>query len=194
MHLTPEQIDRQPFRMTRRGYDIVEVRDFLREVATEMRERRDVRSRLAGNGETTDQDSQEGIESAESRAAAIVAAAEKEAERRIGSAEAVLERAAERAETIRAEAQREADGLIEGAEERAVERSSVVLAEAQQRLDEMLREEQEFLDDIEAKSEVSSDRLVAAGVAASSAQSMAPPTSTLADLMKSTVRQELHSK
>ena len=74
MHLTPEQIDRQPFRMTRRGYDIVEVRDFLREVATEMRERRDVRSRLVSNGETEgDARAKSIVADAESKAAAIQA-------------------------------------------------------------------------------------------------------------------------
>ena len=39
MDLTAEQIDRQPFRMRKRGYDIMQVRNFLREVAQEMRHR-----------------------------------------------------------------------------------------------------------------------------------------------------------
>ena len=36
--------------MRRRGYDIVQVRNFLREIAAEMRSRQEVRERLAENG------------------------------------------------------------------------------------------------------------------------------------------------
>ena len=191
MHLTPEQIDRQPFRMTRRGYDIVEVRDFLREVATEMRERRDVRSRLV-NAETADQERTDSkVADAERNAETILAEAQAEAERRIGSAETMLERADERSQKIREEARAEADALLEDAEERAQERSEVVLAEAQERLDVLLIEERELREKIDSQSAVEASMLVGAA-AASSSGAPTPPTSTLADLMKSTLRQEVH--
>ena len=38
MYLTPDQIDRQPFRMRKRGYDISQVREFRRQSAQQMRE------------------------------------------------------------------------------------------------------------------------------------------------------------
>ncbi len=202
MHLTPEQIDRQPFRMTRRGYDIVQVRDFLREVATEMRERQHVRDRLAeaDDGEAAAEEKANAIiSSAQGTAAGIMA----EAEERAGSAEA-LERGRQRAAEIVAEAEAEAEALADGAEERARQRSGVVIAEAQSRLDGLLAEEKQVRERIE------SQRVAAAPIASASALGFdsssrqsdpladsrdrgetAKPDTSLADFMKSTLRQEV---
>ena len=143
MHLTPEQIDRQPFKMSRRGgYDIVQVRDFLREIAAEMRERQQVRERLAQNGDgdaAIEAQAKAAIADAEARAAQIVADAELVA----GSA-AALQAADDKANRMLAAAQTEADAMVDSAETRAEARSAAVLAEAQVRLDELLAQERDL--------------------------------------------------
>ena len=191
MHLTPEQIDRQPFRMTRRGYDIVQVRNFLREIADEMRARQEVRERLAADGEVAsvvEDQAHRILEDARQNAASIVAAAELQA----GSADA-LTNAETSAREIIAEAEAEASELVEGAEDAARQRSDGVLAAAQARLDQLLEEERE----------------VSAKVAAARAE-LEPPTpqpimsdsrdvitiemapdNSLADFMKATLRHEV---
>lgn len=169
MHLTPEQIDRHPFRMARRGYDIVQVRDFLREIATEMRERQQVRERLAAAESQTQVDDGEIVARAEARAAEILA-----------------------------DAERAAEELVEGAEVRARERSDVVLSEAQTRLDGLLAEEQNVkarldtarpssVSTLVGRSSVDADALV--DVRDRGAGGGAPDTA-LADFMKSTLRDE----
>ncbi len=208
MHLTPEQIDRQPFRMIRRGYDIVEVRDFLREIATEMRERQHLRERLA---ETGDQESvvearaHSIISDAESEAAEIVSRAQD----RAGSADA-LANADERADEILANAQARADALIEEAEARARERSGVVLSEAQTRLDTLLAEEREVrarLVEVEPPTRVGAPAQIAVAAGGVTpavvgepdplidvrdrAAAHATTDSSLADFMKSTLRHEI---
>ena len=80
MHLTPEQIERQPFKMGRRGYDIQQVRDFLREIAAEMRARQEVRERLAETGEES--------AVAEDRAHSIIAEAQATADQIVADAQA----------------------------------------------------------------------------------------------------------
>lgn len=192
MHLTPEQIDRQPFRMTRRGYDIVQVRNFLREISSEMRARQEVRERLAATGEqdAVVEDEAHGIlTAAREEAAAIIAAAEAKA----GSVDA-LQNADERAVKIIAEAEAEAAVLTEQAEERARERSDAVLSAAQARLDQLLEEERVVNARVEMARSAIAEPAPEVPVTDSRdvvAIEMAPDTS-LADFMKSTLRHEVH--
>ena len=172
MHLTPEQIDRQPFKMSRRGgYDIVQVRDFLREIAAEMRERQQVRERLAKNGDDeakAEEQAKASIRDAKAQADAAIRTAEAQAETAIREADEKAEasireaeaRAAEiiadaeqtagsaaadaKAQRVLAAAESEAEALVDGAETRARARSASVLAEAQVRLDELLAQEREL--------------------------------------------------
>jgi DivIVA domain-containing protein len=139
MHLTPEQIDRQPFRMRRRGYDIVQVRDFLREISAEMRSRQEVRERLAENGGDSaiaEDRAHSIIHEAQAKADAIIA----EAEAAAGSVDALLTAEARAVEVVGS-----AEGLsaqmIEEAEATARSRSDAVLAATQARLDQLLQEE-----------------------------------------------------
>lgn len=211
MHLTPEQIDRQPFRMTRRGYDIVQVRDFLREVASEMRERKHVRDRLAddGDGETAAVEKAKTIiKDAQGSAARIIADAEAEAvaagaEERAGSAEA-LEQSQQRAAQIVADAEAEAEAVAAGAEERARQRTKVVVGEAQARLDRLLAEEKEVRDRLENQRTEAAPIASAASIDLATRSddaesfvdsrdrgSSAQPDTSLADFMKATLRQEV---
>lgn len=204
MHLTPEQIDRQPFRMTRRGYDIVQVRDFLREIASEMRERQRVRDRLAEDGD--------GVAAAEEQAKAIISNAHQtaagivaDAHTSAGSVE-VPERHEERAAEIVAAAEAEAQELLEDAEDRARERSGVVIAEAQARLDRLLAEERDLREQIDSKrASVRGGFSFGAGGTRALATAAADPTvdfrdrtdvagpdTSLADFMKATLRHEVH--
>lgn len=190
MHLTPEQIDRQPFRMTRRGYDIVQVRNFLREIADEMRARQEVRERLAADGEdnaVAEDQAHQIIEDARREAASIVAAAET----RAGSADALTNADAE-AKQIVAAAEAEASELVDGAEDAARQRSDGVIAAAQARLDQLLEQEREL------SAKVDAHRLELAPPAPKPMMSdsrdvitieMAPDNS-LADFMKATLRHE----
>lgn len=192
MHLTPEQIDRQPFRMTRRGYDIVQVRNFLREISSEMRARQEVRERLAATGEqgAVVEDEAHGIlTAAREEAAGIIAAAEAKA----GSVDA-LDHADEKALQIVADAEAKAALLTEQAEQRARERSDAVLAAAQARLDQLLEEERAVNARVEMARSAISEPVPEEPAADSRdvvAMDVAPDTS-LADFMKSTLRHEVH--
>ena len=151
MHLTPEQIDRQPFRMRKRGYDIMQVRNFLREVADEMRARQRVRDQLGTQDDP--------VAIATSQADEIIAAAEVRAEEIVGEAqqrtagtdldvarteaEELREAARRDAIAIRSEAHEAAEQLSEEAEAQARRRSDEVLRETQGRLDGLLRQERE---------------------------------------------------
>lgn len=142
MHLTPEQIDRQPFRMKRRGYDIVQVRNFLREIATEMRARQEVREQLAAQGNERDV--------AEDRAHTIISEAHAKADEIIAEAEAAagslddLRSAERRAQEIVGAADGIATQMIEEAELAARARSDAVLSATQARLDQLLQEERDL--------------------------------------------------
>ncbi len=192
MHLTPEQIDRQPFKMTRRGYDIVQVRNFLREIADEMRARQEVRERLAADGEdvaVAEDEAYQILEQARKDAAQIIADAEVKA----GSAEA-LAMADGRAGEVIANAETEADALVEQAEARARERSDEVIAAAQARLDQLLEAERQVSQRVEAARAELEPKPVEPILSDSRdvvTIEMVPDTS-LADFMKSTLRHELH--
>lgn len=192
VHMTPEQIDRQPFRTTKRGYDIVQVRNFLREIADEMRERQSVRTQLAANGEDTavaEHQAHQILEDARKDAAEIIAIAEV----RAGSADA-LDTASDRAGEIVAEAEREAATMIEDAEARARQRSDEVISAAQARLDQLLEEERE----VSARVEVHRAELEPPAPKPIMSDSRdvitveMPPDTSLADFMKSTLRHEVH--
>ena len=205
MHLTPEQIDRQPFRMTRRGYDIVQVRDFLREIASEMRERQRVRDRLIETGHDE--------AAAEAETHTIInntrgatSNAEIATDGRNDSTD-VIARSERRAEEIIAEAEAEAQQLLEQSEERARERSGVVIGEAQARLDQLLAQERELRSRLETQR--ASAGVAAVGVARTrpalgmakaavdpttdsrDRTEVAGPDTSLADFMKATLRHEV---
>lgn len=191
MHLTPEQIDRQPFRMTRRGYDIVQVRNFLREIAAEMRARQEVRERLAASGEdaaVVEHDAHQILDDARERAAELVA----EAETKVESADS-LNNADARAAEILAEAEAEAAALIESAEASARERSDTVLSAAQARLDQLLEEERTVHARVDAaRAELGSSSETPPLVDARDVVAVdLVPDSSLADFMKSTLRDEV---
>lgn len=192
MHLTPEQIDRQPFRMTRRGYDIVQVRNFLREISAEMRARQEVRERLAADGEkdaVVEDEAHSILVAAREEAAAIIAAAETKA----GSVDA-LESADGRAKEIIADAEAEAERFVVDAEQSARDRSDAVLSAAQARLDQLLEEERTIHARVEAaRGELAepTPELVVSDSRDVIAIEMAQDT-TLADFMKSTLRHEIH--
>ena len=192
MHLTPEQIDRQPFRMTRRGYDIVQVRNFLREIASEMRARQEVRERLAADGEgnaVVEDEAHSILAAAREQAAQII----KDAEAKAGSADA-LNTADERAAQVLADAEAEAALFEERAEQNARERSDAVLSAAQARLDQLLEEERVVHARVEAaRNEVHEPdpEPVPTDARDVVAIEMVPDTS-LADFMKSTLRHEVH--
>lgn len=192
MHLTPEQIDRQPFRMTRRGYDIVQVRNFLREIASEMRARQEVRQRLVSQGDVQDVVEDRAhriIAEAQAKADEIIAQAESTA----GSLEALLS-----AETRAAEIVGSAEGLsahmIEEAEAAARARSDAVLSATQARLDQLLVEERALHARVEAlRNEVNGPEVDVPIVDARDVRHVdGAPDSSLADFMKSTLRQEVH--
>ena len=194
MHLTPEQIERQPFKMGRRGYDIQQVRDFLREIAAEMRARQEVRERLAETGEES--------AVAEDRAHSIIAEARAtadqivaDAQAKAGSADALVTADA-RAVEIVGSAEGVAAQIIEDAEEAARPRSGEVLAATQARLDQLLQEERAVharvealrltLDGPEAESRMQTDARDRDG----STVELEDTDSALADLLKSTLREE----
>lgn len=191
MHLTPEQIDRQPFRMTRRGYDIVQVRNFLREIADEMRERQAVREKLASDGEVdavVEDKAYQLIEDARREADEILTSAKAKA----GSVDA-LESADGEAKQLVADAQAEADALVDGAEVRARERSDEVISAAQARLDQMLEEERQLTKRVEAmriELEPPTPKPVLSDSRDVVSIEMAPDNS-LAEFMKSTLRHEI---
>lgn len=188
MHLTPEQIDRQPFRMTKRGYDIVEVRNFLREIASEMRARQEVRERLAESGDidaVLEDRAHSVLADAQKRAEAIIA----EAEAKAGSVEAMMS-----ADTRAAEIVRSAEGvaaqIIEDAEATARTRSGEVLSATQARLDQLLEEERELHARVESLREtIDGPPVEAAPVDARDLVAIElDPDSSLAEMLKSTLR------
>lgn len=157
--------------MARRGYDIVQVRDFLREIATEMRERQQVREAMAGaDGESQDDDGE------------------------------VSARAQERAAEIIAEAERSAETLIEDAELRARERSDLVISEAQVRLDELLAQEREVRARLDSARPTGASAMLGSSSTAADAvadardrgASATVPDTALAEFMKSTLRDEVN--
>lgn|GEM_PF-1755896 len=192
MHLTPEQIDRQPFRMTRRGYDIVEVRNFLREIASEMRARQEVRERLAETGGDTSV--------AEDRAHRIIADAQTEADQILADAEATAGSveamivAESRASEIVGSAEGVAVQMVEDAEQAARARSGEVLAATQARLDQLLEEERSLharVEKLRAEAdvpEVVDDVQDARDLVAIPSA----PDSSIAELLKSTLRDETY--
>ncbi len=207
MHLTPEQIDRQPFKMSRRaGYDIVQVRDFLREIAAEMRERQLVREHLAqtGDGDAVGEaTAKRVIADAEARAAAIIAEAEASAaETAAMSAEtAAITNADKKAAEIVAAAEREAESMIDIAETRAEARSAAVLAEAQVRLDQLLVKERDLRRRIDKQPDADGiaiqgvDRSrngVRTSVDARDRTPVAESEYAFANFMKTTLRDEVH--
>jgi len=151
MHLTPEQIDRQPFRMRKRGYDIMQVRNFLREIADEMRARQRVRDQLGTEDDPVaiaTAQADEIIAAAEVRAEEIVAEAQAVAggtdlEAARVEAQSVLDEARTDAAAIRTEAQESAEQLASEAEDAARRRSDEVLRDTQTRLDGLLAQERE---------------------------------------------------
>lgn len=180
--------------MGRRGYDIQQVRSFLREIATEMRARQEVRERLAQTGEES--------AVAEDRAHAIIAEAQAdadqilaEAEAKAGSVEALLT-AESRAKEIVGSAEGVAAQLIEDAEEAARTRSGEVLAATQARLDQLLQEERDLhlrMEEMRATldgPETEPERSVDARDRVRTPNAAADADSALADLLKSTLRQE----
>ena len=192
VHLTPEQIDRQPFKMTRRGYDIVQVRNFLREVAAEMRARQEVRQRLAEEGDDT--------AVAEDRAHSMIAEAQaqadvivEEAKAKAGSLEVLLS-AESRAAEIVGSAEALSDQLIEEAEATARTRSDEVLSATQARLDQLLEEERALHARVEAlRFQVAGPEVETSAIDARDLVSIdRTPDSSLADLLKSTVREEVN--
>ncbi len=160
VHLTPEQIDRQPFRMRRRGYDIVQVRGFLREIAEEMRDRQQVRDDLARDGDPrvlAEREAKAIIEDAHKQAEQIVStdAPDADAAARV-DAESIVADAQGEADVIVAEARTEAEQIVTAGEEQARARADAVLGDAQTRLDALLDEERALQDRVRAlRSEVS---------------------------------------
>ena len=134
MHLTPEQIERQPFRMQKRGYDIADVRDFLREISGEMRERQAARQR-AGELPPSHPD----------HAADVLADAARIRTADESDAEATKQQAEVAAAKIVADAEAQANALIADASSKAEsdarERSDVVLTASQSRLEQLLEKE-----------------------------------------------------
>lgn len=138
MDLSPEHLDRHPFRIRRRGYDIMQVRKLLREIGEEMRARQRVRDELP---EETDP-----VARAEHEAATILARAETRADEIL--AEARLRSrspgvAAPEPDEIVADARTEATRIIDEAEVVARDRSASVIAEAQLRLDGLIDKERD---------------------------------------------------
>ena len=192
MHLTPEQIDRQPFRMRRRGYDIVQVRNFLREIAAEMRSRQEVRERLAedgGDSAVAEDRAHSIITDAQATADEIIAQAEAMA----GSVDALLTAEARAAEVV-GSAEGLSAQLIEEAEAAARSRSDAVLAATQARLDQLLEEERALDAKLrEMRREVDGpEQHTAATDARDVIQVDRVSDSSFAEFVKSTLRDEVH--
>lgn len=148
MDLSPEHLDRHPFRIRKRGYDIMQVRKLLREIGEELRARQRVRDDLAVDASpraTAEREAEEILARAERRADAIVTEAQNPAAGPGGSG----------SEEILAEAREEAARIVEQAEATARERSAVVLAEAQLKLDRLIDRER----DVAARLRLSEQRL-----------------------------------
>lgn len=180
MHLTPEQIERQPFRMQKRGYDIADVRDFLREISGEMRERRGAR-----------QETGELPASHPDHAADVLADAARIRTAAESDAEATKDEARVAAANIVAEAEAHANALITNAsakaESDARERSDVVLTASQSRLDQLLEKERQVAQRIDRLDPVSVDT----AVAQPAISEINVTDLSLAEFMKATLRNEV---
>ncbi|NNC81806.1 MAG: DivIVA domain-containing protein [Acidimicrobiales bacterium] len=190
VHLTPEQIDRQPFRMRKRGYDIMQVRNFLREIAQEMRSRQRVRDELAADGNpeaVAAVRATELIAEAEERAAEIVDAAHHRVEL-VGSAE-------EQAAQIVDNAVKEAARRLDDAEDNARARGDEVMSETQTRLDALLAQEREVhqrLHELELDSTMAAaSPLPMRSGTDSTAMAVAPEFADFATSLQSAVRDEI---
>jgi len=136
--LSPESLDRHPFRIRKRGYDIMQVRKLLREIGDEMRARQRVREALGEESDPrarAEQEAEEILTRAEVRADELVTEAR--------SSSFGLAMAGSLPEEILAEAREEARRIVDEAEATALERSSAVLAEAQLRLDRLIDRERD---------------------------------------------------
>ncbi len=181
--------------MRKRGYDVVQVRNFLREIANEMRARQEVRARLASDG---DPESVVG-----ERARQIVERAEAEAQRIIAeartAASAQVSEGHDEADRIVEEARAAADEIADSAESSARERSAAVLAETQSRLDQLLAEERDVRRALSTLSpdvtDDATDTEITDGVDLVPERDVVDPESgideSLADFMKATLRNEL---
>lgn len=150
MDLSPESLDRHPFRIRKRGYDIMQVRKLLHEIGEELRARHRVSEDLADDSDpraTAEHEAREILARAERRAEAIVADAQNRA-----SGSAIP---GSRVEEMLAEAQQEAARIVDEAEVTARERSATVLAEAQLKLDRLIDRER----DVAARLRLSEQRL-----------------------------------
>lgn len=150
MDLSPEHLDRHPFRIRKRGYDIMQVRKLLREIGEEMRTRQRVREGLHDEAdplERAERESQEIVARAEARADEILADARMHSQ---GPGVAGLS-----PEELIARARAEAEHIIDEAEESARDRSGAVIAEAQIRLDRLIDRER----DVAARLRVTEQRV-----------------------------------
>lgn len=178
--------------MTRRGYDIVEVRNFLREIASETRARQEVRERLAESGGDT--------AVAEDRAHSIIAEAQAAADQILADAEAkagsvdALMAAESRALEIVGSAEGVAAQLIEDAEAAARTRSGEVLAVTQARLDQLLEEERELNGRVDVlRAEIDGPEVLTESNDARDLITVPSlPNSSIAELLKTTLRDETH--
>jgi len=130
--------------MRKRGYDIMQVRNFLREISQEMRARQHVRDGLAESGDPQAaalQQAEKMITDAENEAKAIIEAAQ----HRVDS----VTDAHEQADEIIRVAHEEAEVHADLAEANARKRSGEVLTETQARLDQLLAAERETLSRIQ---------------------------------------------
>ncbi|NNK91322.1 MAG: hypothetical protein HKO87_02715 [Acidimicrobiia bacterium] len=162
MDLNPESLDRHPFRIRKRGYDIMQVRKLLREVGEEMRARQRARDGLAADSDPrarAEREAEEVLARAEARADEIVI------QSRQRSSRTAL--AGSLPEQIVEDARIEAARLIDEAEATARERSTAVLAEAQIRLDRLIDRERDVVARLRLAEqrlrELSADEIVAGG-------------------------------
>jgi DivIVA domain-containing protein len=189
VHLTPEQIDRQPFRMRKRGYDIMQVRNFLREIAQEMRARQRVRDELAAEGDP------EAV--AALRASELIADAEARADEIVDQAQhrvALVGSAEDQAAAIVEDAEEAAATRLDEAESSARARGDEVMAETQKRLDALLAQERELHKRLQEAESVAVVEASPASPAIVSAQDRAPAAPEFVDFagsLQSVVRDEI---
>lgn len=187
MHLTPEQIERQPFRMQKRGYDLVDVRDFLREIAVEFRAREAAEGSMSATGATYVDGSTPSGEAADvlADAARIRSAAESDAA-------STHQDAREQAELVLAEAEAARYEIIaearEEAEAEAKERSMLVLAASQARLDQLLEQERYLREQVSA---LEAPAPTANEVGDKVVIDLRETDTSLADFVKTRVREEM---
>jgi len=189
VHLTPEQIDRQPFRMRKRGYDIMQVRNFLREIAQEMRARQRVRDELAA------EDDPEAV--AALRASDLIADAEERADEIVDQAQhrvALVGSAEDQAAAIVEQAEEAAATRLDEAEASARARGDEVVTETQKRLDALMAQERALhhrLQEAETAAVVEATPSAPALVAAQDRAPAAPEFVDFAGSLQSAVRDEV---